>query len=196
MVLDGAPRMRHLLCLERDAGWSSLVARRAHNPKVPSSNLGPATIFPDTYSAWRPISTFLIQNEEPSSAPTATTGQSLHLRLCTYGLNLWRSPCCPKSDRRGSCGVPIVVVQHPAQARATGDLAICPVVIRRSDLLSDELATDALVEPLGHIVLNEFLDQVAQMSLAEDDEVIEALVLDGFYKALRVWIAIPDSPGP
>jgi hypothetical protein len=52
------------------------------------------------------------------------------------------------------------------------------------------LATDALVEPLGHIVLNEFLDQVAQMSLAEDDEVIETLVLDGFYKALRVWIAI------
>ena len=27
-----------------DAGWSSLVARRAHNPKVVSSNLTPATI--------------------------------------------------------------------------------------------------------------------------------------------------------
>src|SRR5258706_5734699 len=26
------------------AGWSSLVARRAHNPKVVSSNLTPATI--------------------------------------------------------------------------------------------------------------------------------------------------------
>ena len=26
-----------------DAGWSSLVARRAHNPKVVSSNLAPAT---------------------------------------------------------------------------------------------------------------------------------------------------------
>ena len=25
------------------AGWSSLVARRAHNPKVASSNLAPAT---------------------------------------------------------------------------------------------------------------------------------------------------------
>ena len=25
------------------AGWSSLVARRAHNPKVVSSNLAPAT---------------------------------------------------------------------------------------------------------------------------------------------------------
>ena len=56
--------MRHLLCLERDAGWSSLVARRAHNPKVPSSNLGPATIFPCTYGAPGPIFAFLIQNEE------------------------------------------------------------------------------------------------------------------------------------
>jgi hypothetical protein len=28
-----------------DAGWSSLVARRAHNPKVVSSNLTPATSF-------------------------------------------------------------------------------------------------------------------------------------------------------
>ena len=27
------------------AGWSSLVARRAHNPKVVSSNLAPATNF-------------------------------------------------------------------------------------------------------------------------------------------------------
>ena len=26
-----------------DAGWSSPVARRAHNPKVVSSNLAPAT---------------------------------------------------------------------------------------------------------------------------------------------------------
>src|SRR6266851_5438478 len=28
-----------------DAGWSSLVARWAHNPKVPGSNPGPATKF-------------------------------------------------------------------------------------------------------------------------------------------------------
>ncbi len=28
---------------DADAGWSSLVARRAHNPKVGSSNLPPAT---------------------------------------------------------------------------------------------------------------------------------------------------------
>jgi hypothetical protein len=28
-----------------DAGWSSLVARRAHNPKVVGSNPAPATSF-------------------------------------------------------------------------------------------------------------------------------------------------------
>jgi hypothetical protein len=28
-----------------DAGWSSLVARRAHNPEVVSSNLTPATSY-------------------------------------------------------------------------------------------------------------------------------------------------------
>jgi hypothetical protein len=36
-----------LSCLIRyshEAGWSSLVARRAHNPKVVSSNLTPATM--------------------------------------------------------------------------------------------------------------------------------------------------------
>jgi hypothetical protein len=32
-----------ILPLESDAGWSSLVARRAHNPKVVGSNPAPAT---------------------------------------------------------------------------------------------------------------------------------------------------------
>ena len=39
----------HLYCLytvfQVDAGWSSLVARRAHNPKVVGSNPAPATNF-------------------------------------------------------------------------------------------------------------------------------------------------------
>jgi hypothetical protein len=43
-----------------------------------------------------------------------------------------------------------------------GDLAICPVVVRRTDV-PDELATDALVKPLGHVVLDEFLDQMARV---------------------------------
>ncbi len=32
-----------MLNQKRDAGWSSLVARRAHNPKVGGSNPPPAT---------------------------------------------------------------------------------------------------------------------------------------------------------
>ncbi len=60
----------------------------------------------------------------------------------------------------------MVVVQQSAEARPTGDLAICPVVIPRTDV-SDELATDALVKPLGHVVFDERFDQVLQMSLAE-----------------------------
>ena len=32
-----------------NAGWSSLVARRAHNPKVVGSNPAPATIFKDVF---------------------------------------------------------------------------------------------------------------------------------------------------
>ena len=30
---------------KNNAGWSSLVARRAHNPKVVGSNPAPATIY-------------------------------------------------------------------------------------------------------------------------------------------------------
>jgi hypothetical protein len=71
----------------------------------------------------------------------------------------------------------------------TGDLAIYPIVIRRTDV-PDQLATDTLVKPLGHVVLDEFLDQVARISLAKYHKVIQALVLDGFDKSFRVGIAI------
>jgi hypothetical protein len=43
------------------AGWSSLVARRAHNPKVVSSNLTPATM--GAYEA-NPLSALLIYGYE------------------------------------------------------------------------------------------------------------------------------------
>ena len=36
-------RVTDKVCLPNDAGWSSLVARRAHNPKVAGSNPAPAT---------------------------------------------------------------------------------------------------------------------------------------------------------
>src|SRR5438034_1303109 len=40
--------------LEHAAGWSSLVARRAHNPKVAGSNPAPAT--PEALVDWKPES--------------------------------------------------------------------------------------------------------------------------------------------
>jgi hypothetical protein len=53
-----------------------------------------------------------------------------------------QNPCCPEIRRRVSRGLTIVVVQQSAEARPTGDLAIGPVVIRRTDV-PDELATNA-----------------------------------------------------
>jgi hypothetical protein len=52
------------------------------------------------------------------------------------------------------------------------------------------LATKTLVEPLGHIVIDEFLDQPPQMALTENDEVIQALALYRFHKPLRVRIGV------
>ena len=37
--------LQNLIIRRVDAGWSSLAARRAHNPKVVGSNPTPATIF-------------------------------------------------------------------------------------------------------------------------------------------------------
>ncbi len=44
--------MRALLRQDFGAGWSSLVARRAHNPKVRGSNPLPASKKEDTFSAF------------------------------------------------------------------------------------------------------------------------------------------------
>jgi hypothetical protein len=57
-----------------------------------------------------------------------------------------------------------------------------------------------LVVALGQVVRHELLEQVAQVSFAEDDEVIQALSPDGLHEALRVWVAVwalrrsPDAP--
>ena len=70
-----------------------------------------------------------------------------------------------------------------------GDLAIYPMVIRRTDG-PDELAANALVESLGHVVLDEFLDQEAQMPLTKNHEVVKTLVLDCLHKPLGVRIGV------
>src|SRR5664279_694257 len=56
-------------------------------------------------------------------------------------------PCCPEVRRRGSSCLTVIEVEKPAEARSAGNLAICPVVIRRTDV-PDQLSTVALVKPL------------------------------------------------
>jgi hypothetical protein len=42
--VDNKKKHVYYAFFKTDAGWSSLVARRAHNPKVVGSNPAPATI--------------------------------------------------------------------------------------------------------------------------------------------------------
>ncbi len=48
--------MGTVICASVDAGWSSLAARRAHNPKVAGSNPAPATNFPPRFNKLRSFS--------------------------------------------------------------------------------------------------------------------------------------------
>ena len=53
-----------------------------------------------------------------------------------------RAPCCPKTDRRGSSGLPVIEFEKAAEARTAGDPAICPVVVRRTTPLPLPLLTE------------------------------------------------------
>ena len=100
-------------------------------------------------------------------------------------------PCCPEIHCQSSCGLPTVIVQQSAETRTTFDPATRPVVSRCTDhLLLDELSADTLVKTLGQIVLDEFLDQVAQMSPAESDELVQTFEFDRLNKSPHVRIAI------
>jgi hypothetical protein len=65
------------------------------------------------------------------------------------------TPSCPKTDRRGSSGLPVIEVEKPTEARATGDLAIGPVIIHRTALLSFA-RSDSLIQP---VYLREFVPE-------------------------------------
>jgi hypothetical protein len=77
----------------------------------------------------------------------------------------------------------VLVIQKSTEARAPDNRAIGPIVVRAARLALDQLAVQPLMETLGVIVFHAFLDQVPQMSLAENHEVFETLVLYGFYKS-------------
>src|ERR1035437_3296207 len=84
----------------------------------------------------------------------------------------------------------MVVVQHSAVPRATDDRGGGAVVVLGASLALDELTTEALVKTLGHVVGHELPDHVPQMSLAEEDELVETLVFDRLHEPLGVGIAI------
>src|SRR5450759_4723196 len=58
------------------------------------------------------------------------------------------------------------------------------------ELPPDELAADALMESLGQVVRHELVHHVPQVSLAEEDEFVQALVLDRLHEPLGVRIAV------
>ena len=84
----------------------------------------------------------------------------------------------------------MVVAQEGAESRAANYRASYSVVVREPSPLFDELTVDALVEALSQIVLHEFRDHMAQMTLPEEDELIQALVPDRLHEPLRVWVAV------
>ena len=61
-----------VIVYDRSAGWSSLVARWAHNPKVGGSNPPPATIYQLLGTHWLPFAPALGTND----TATSLTGQN------------------------------------------------------------------------------------------------------------------------
>ena len=60
------------------AGWSSLAARRAHNPKVAGSNPAPATIFPAFPRPWRVLKLFRFKGFSNADPILNRRGRPLH----------------------------------------------------------------------------------------------------------------------
>ena len=98
--------------------------------------------------------------------------------------------CCPTRHRRRSGGLAVVEVQHPAQPRPARNLAARLYPTRRAQRPLDQLPAKPLMKAFPMIVGHEFLDDVSEMSLAEKDEVIQALASDGFHKPLRMRVAV------
>jgi hypothetical protein len=102
------------------------------------------------------------------------------------------TPQCSKNRLRASCSLAGVVVEESAETRPAFDRVERRVVVVGQCLRPDDLAADPLVGALGQVVLQELLDQVPQVTLAENDEVVQALGPDRFYEALRVRVAVWD----
>jgi hypothetical protein len=89
------------------------------------------------------------------------------------------------------------MVQQPAQSLASSDGSI--VVLRRWRR-DDQSVVEGLMVALKVIVLDEFSDCAAQVPLAEQHELVQALALDRQHEPLGVSVQIrtarqqPDAP--
>ena len=86
------------------AGWSSLVARRAHNPKVVGSNPAPAICFIDLHlvpwSSW--LGRLPVTQEIAGSIPAGTVSR---VHMSAKG----------RSSRKVICGCSLVVKRQPSK---------------------------------------------------------------------------------
>src|SRR5215472_10769031 len=96
----------------------------------------------------------------------------------------------PRLDRSGSGTV--IVVQHAAQALPALDLSRASEV---AGFWTDELVSQSLMIALAVIMSNEVLNGCPQRLLAEEDHAIQAGLLDGAHKSLRVGVQIRRSRG-
>jgi hypothetical protein len=96
---------------------------------------------------------------------------------------------------RTSCSLAAVVVEQSAETRPASDLGGNRVVVAWRCLRPDDLAADPLVGALGQVVLQELLDQVPQVTLAENDEVVQTLGSDRLYETLRVRVLSENRIG-
>jgi len=100
------------------------------------------------------------------------------------------APVLSAKPRGGSCSVTGVIVERSAETGPAFDRTDrCGVVARRHNR-ADDPTSDPLVVALGHGMNHELADQVPQVTLAEDDERIQAFGPNRFHEALRMWIAV------
>ena len=94
--------------------------------------------------------------------------------------------------RDDSGSVSMIVVEQSTKSRPAANAGGVRggVGIRRCRRRSDELAIEPLMEAFRQIVSDELSEQDAEMSLAEDHELVEALGAYGLHEALGVRIAV------
>lgn len=92
-------------------------------------------------------------------------------------------------ESRGVSRCAVIVLQQSTEAFVASNRA------RRSGATVDQLILKALMIPLGVVVLNELVADAAKRSLAEQDQLVQALALDGQYESLSVCVQVWRAAG-